>query len=88
MGKFCSGGGGISGVFVPTNIVIDVVVVVVYPPLSIPTEPIYRLQIQCPGEIVESIQPVLKRRRGHIVQDRPSKYCRMGGLLCFGAAFW
>lgn len=34
-------------------------------------EPIYRLQIQCPGAIVESIQSVLKRRRGHIVQDRP-----------------
>jgi U5 small nuclear ribonucleoprotein component len=34
-------------------------------------EPVYRLQIQCPGAIVESIQPVLTRRRGHIVQDRP-----------------
>eukprot|EP00934_Nitzschia_sp_Nitz4_P005834 Nitzschia sp. Nitz4//scaffold141_size107518//24707//27903//NITZ4_004269-RA/size107518-augustus-gene-0.80-mRNA-1//1//CDS//3329536267//5824//frame0 len=34
-------------------------------------EPIYRLQIQCPGEIVDSIQNVLKRRRGHIVKDRP-----------------
>jgi U5 small nuclear ribonucleoprotein component len=34
-------------------------------------EPINRLQIQCPGEIVDSIQNVLKRRRGHIVQDRP-----------------
>jgi U5 small nuclear ribonucleoprotein component len=34
-------------------------------------EPIYRLQIQCPGEIVDSIQNVLKRRRGHIVQDKP-----------------
>ena len=34
-------------------------------------EPIYRLQIQCPGELVDSIQNVLKRRRGHIVQDRP-----------------
>ena len=34
-------------------------------------EPIYRVQIQCPGEIVTSIQPLLKRRRGHIVQDRP-----------------
>eukprot|EP00980_Cylindrotheca_fusiformis_P006159 scaffold1319_cov126-Cylindrotheca_fusiformis.AAC.48 len=34
-------------------------------------EPIYRLQIQCPGEIVNSIQSVLKRRRGHIVQDKP-----------------
>ena len=34
-------------------------------------EPIYRLQIQCPGEMVDSIQPILTRRRGHIVQDRP-----------------
>lgn len=34
-------------------------------------EPISRLQIQCPGEIVDSIQNVLKRRRGHVVQDRP-----------------
>ena len=34
-------------------------------------EPIYRLQIQCPGEIVEAIQTVLNRRRGHIVQDKP-----------------
>jgi U5 small nuclear ribonucleoprotein component len=34
-------------------------------------EPIYRLQIQCPGSIVDAIQPVLSRRRGHIVQDRP-----------------
>ena len=34
-------------------------------------EPIYRVQIQCPGDMVTSIQPVLKRRRGHIVQDRP-----------------
>lgn len=34
-------------------------------------EPIYRLQIQCPGEIVDSISTVLKRRRGHIVQDKP-----------------
>lgn len=34
-------------------------------------EPIYRLQIQCPGEIVDSIQNLLKRRRGHIVRDRP-----------------
>jgi len=33
-------------------------------------EPIYRLQIQCPGEIVDSIQNLLKRRRGHIVRDR------------------
>ncbi|KAI2501449.1 Elongation factor G [Fragilaria crotonensis] len=34
-------------------------------------EPIYRLQIQCPGDMVDSIQPILTRRRGHIVQDRP-----------------
>eukprot|EP00536_Pseudo-nitzschia_multiseries_P003556 jgi/Psemu1/323067/estExt_fgenesh1_pg.C_560008 len=34
-------------------------------------EPIYKVQIQCPGDMVASIQPVLKRRRGHIVQDRP-----------------
>jgi len=34
-------------------------------------EPIYRVQIQCPQEMISSIQPVLKRRRGHIVQDRP-----------------
>jgi U5 small nuclear ribonucleoprotein component len=34
-------------------------------------EPVYRLEIQCPGSIVEAIQPVLTRRRGHIVQDRP-----------------
>ena len=34
-------------------------------------EPVFRLDIQCPGSIVESIQPILTRRRGHIVQDRP-----------------
>jgi len=34
-------------------------------------EPVYRLDIQCPGFIVDSIQSVLTRRRGHIVQDRP-----------------
>mmetsp|Transcript_18406 Transcript_18406/g.20495 ORF Transcript_18406/g.20495 Transcript_18406/m.20495 type:complete len:553 (+) Transcript_18406:67-1725(+) len=34
-------------------------------------EPIYRLQIQCPGDLVEAIHPVLTRRRGHIVQDKP-----------------
>ena len=34
-------------------------------------EPWYRLQIQCPGEIVSAIQPVLTKRRGHIVQDKP-----------------
>ena len=34
-------------------------------------EPIYRVEIQCPAELVSSIAPVLKRRRGHIVQDRP-----------------
>ena len=34
-------------------------------------EPVYRVQIQCPSEMVPSIQPLLKRRRGHIVRDRP-----------------
>ena len=34
-------------------------------------EPVYSLQIQCPGSIIDSIQPLLTRRRGHIVQDRP-----------------
>ena len=30
-----------------------------------------RLDIQCPGSIIDSIQPILTRRRGHIVQDCP-----------------
>jgi U5 small nuclear ribonucleoprotein component len=34
-------------------------------------EPVSRLDILCPGSIVDSIQPVLTRRRGHVVQDRP-----------------
>lgn len=34
-------------------------------------EPIYQLQIQCPGDMVDSIQPLLIRRRGHIIQDKP-----------------
>mmetsp|Transcript_41045 Transcript_41045/g.46317 ORF Transcript_41045/g.46317 Transcript_41045/m.46317 type:complete len:324 (-) Transcript_41045:57-1028(-) len=34
-------------------------------------EPMYRIQIQCPGDLVSTIQPVLKRRRGHIIHDRP-----------------
>jgi 116 kDa U5 small nuclear ribonucleoprotein component len=46
-------------------------------------EPIYRLQIQCPGEIVDSIQPLLMKRRGHIVQDRPIS----GSLLSCVKAF-
>lgn len=34
-------------------------------------EPVYRVQLQCPGDIVDAIQPVLAKRRGHIVQDKP-----------------
>lgn len=34
-------------------------------------EPVYRLQIQCYGEIVDSIHPILTKRRGHIVEDKP-----------------
>ena len=47
-------------------------------------EPVYKLQIQCPGEIVAAIEPVLTRRRGHIVQDRPipgSIFSRVTGFL-------
>jgi 116 kDa U5 small nuclear ribonucleoprotein component len=47
-------------------------------------EPVYRLEILCPGSIVESISPVLMRRRGHIVQDRPisgSTLCCVKGFL-------
>jgi len=34
-------------------------------------EPVYRVQMQCPGDVVDAIQPVLAKRRGHIVQDKP-----------------
>jgi len=34
-------------------------------------EPVYRLQIQCRESIVDSISPLLTKRRGHIVEDRP-----------------
>lgn len=34
-------------------------------------EPIYQVEIQCPGTIVDSITPVITRRRGHIVSDKP-----------------
>lgn len=34
-------------------------------------EPWYQLQIQCPGSIVNAIQPVLTKRRGHVVHDKP-----------------
>lgn len=34
-------------------------------------EPIYLLEILCPSAIADAIQPVLTRRRGHIVEDRP-----------------
>lgn len=47
-------------------------------------EPVYRLQIQCPGEIVNAIEPLLSRRRGHIVQDRPipgSVFSRVSGFM-------
>jgi len=34
-------------------------------------EPVYRVEIQAPADCVQSIYPVLARRRGHIVQDTP-----------------
>lgn len=46
-------------------------------------EPIFRLQIQCPGEIVDAIQPILTRRRGHIVQDRPISGSTMSSVKAF-----
>lgn len=46
-------------------------------------EPIYRLQIQCPGEIVDAIQPILTRRRGHIVQDRPMSGSTLSSVTAF-----
>ena len=47
-------------------------------------EPIYRLQIECPPSILDAIQPVLTRRRGHIVQDKPipgSTLSRVKGFI-------
>jgi len=46
-------------------------------------EPVYRLQIQCPGEIVDAIQPILNRRRGHIVQDKPISGSTMFSVKAF-----
>lgn len=35
-------------------------------------EPIFRLQIQCPTEISsDALHPVIARRRGHVIQDKP-----------------
>ena len=34
-------------------------------------EPVYRVQIQCPGDIVNAIQPILAKRRGHVAEDKP-----------------
>lgn len=34
-------------------------------------EPVYRMELQAPGEIVPAILPLLTRRRGHVVQDAP-----------------
>lgn len=34
-------------------------------------EPIYQIEIQAPADVVQSIYPVLSRRRGHVVHDEP-----------------
>lgn len=34
-------------------------------------EPVYLVDIQAPADVVQSIYPVLARRRGHVVQDAP-----------------
>jgi len=46
-------------------------------------EPVYKLEIQCPGEIVDALSPVLNKRRGHVVQDGPIP----GTPLCKVKAF-
>jgi U5 small nuclear ribonucleoprotein component len=33
-------------------------------------EPVYRLEIQCQGNLVDAINPLLNKRRGHVVEDR------------------
>jgi len=47
-------------------------------------EPIYRLEIQCQGNIVDAINPLISKRRGHIVQDKPvpgSPFSRIKAFL-------
>jgi len=34
-------------------------------------EPIYQLQILCPPDIIDAIQPIITKRRGHVVQSKP-----------------
>mmetsp|Transcript_18913 Transcript_18913/g.28330 ORF Transcript_18913/g.28330 Transcript_18913/m.28330 type:complete len:1088 (+) Transcript_18913:192-3455(+) len=34
-------------------------------------EPVYRMEIQCNGDIVDGINPLISKRRGHVVQDKP-----------------
>jgi U5 small nuclear ribonucleoprotein component len=34
-------------------------------------EPVYLVDIQAPADVIQSIYPVLARRRGHVVQDTP-----------------
>ena len=34
-------------------------------------EPVYRIQIQCPGDVVQAIYPLLQKRRGHVHRDTP-----------------
>ena len=46
-------------------------------------EPVYQLHIQCGPDIMEAIQPLITKRRGHIVQDRPIA----GTPLCVVKAF-
>ena len=34
-------------------------------------EPIYQLQILCPPDSIDAIQPIITKRRGHVVQSKP-----------------
>lgn len=46
-------------------------------------EPVYQLQIQCRPYLVDAIQPLIMKRRGHVVQDKPIA----GTALCIVKAF-
>ena len=34
-------------------------------------EPVFRVEVQAPADVVSAIYPALQRRRGHVVQDAP-----------------
>jgi U5 small nuclear ribonucleoprotein component len=46
-------------------------------------EPVYQLQIHCRPHLVDAIQPLIAKRRGHVVQDKPIA----GTALCIVKAY-